>query len=62
MSAEKEFGAIELLDAFRWEERYKVITRDVHGVSGLMNLSHINWLGLRPTDPLHYHSGVMEIH
>lgn len=62
MDAEKNIAAIEMFDAFRWEERNKIITRDVHGVGGLMNFTHINWLGSRPASPLHYHGDVMEIH
>lgn len=53
---------IELIDAFKWEKRSKIITRDVHGVSGLMNLTHFSILSSEPSTPMHYHSGIMEIH
>ena len=53
---------IELIDAFRWEKRSKIITRDVHGVSGLMNLTHFSLLTSEPSTPMHFHSGILEIH
>lgn len=62
MDAKNRDDAVEIIDAFSWEDRSKIITRDVHGISGLMNLTHINWLGSRPGSPAHYHSVVMEIH
>ena len=62
MAPEKNIAPIEMFDAFCWEERKKIITRDVHGISGLGNITHINWLGSKPASPPHYHSGVMEIH
>ena len=53
---------MELIDSFRWEKRSKILTRDVHGVSGLMNLTHFSHLTSEPSTPTHYHSGIMEIH
>ena len=53
---------IEMVDAYRWEERSKIITRDVHGVSGLMNLTHFSRLTAEPSTPMHYHTNIMEIH
>ena len=55
-------GAIELIDSFTWEKRSKIITRDVHGVSGLMNLTYFSHLASEPSTPLHYHEGILEIH
>ena len=53
---------IELIDAFRWEKRSKIITRDIHGVGGLMNFTHFSLLSSEPSTPMHFHSGVLEIH
>ncbi len=53
---------IELVDEFRWEKRSKIITRDVHGVGGLMNFTHFSLLSSEPSTPMHFHSGIMEIH
>ena len=53
---------MELVDSFRWEKRSKIITRDVHGVCGLMNFTHFSHLTAEPSTPLHIHSGIMEIH
>ena len=55
-------GAFELIDSFTWEKRSKIITRDVHGVSGLMNLTYFSHLASEPSTPLHYHEGILEIH
>lgn len=52
----------ELIDSFQWEKRRKIITRDVHGVSGLMNFTHFSHLAAEPATPMHIHTGVMEIH
>ena len=52
---------MELVDSFRWEKRSKIITRDVHGVCGLMNFTHFSHLTAEPSTPLHIHSGIMEI-
>lgn len=53
---------MELIDSFKWEKRSKIITRDVHGISGLMNFTHFSMLSSEPSTPMHYHSGIMEIH
>lgn len=53
---------VELVDSFQWEKRRKIITRDVHGVSGLMNLTHFSHLTAEPSTPLHIHTGILEIH
>lgn len=53
---------MELIDSFKWEKRSKIITRDVHGVSGLMNLTYFSHLTSEPATPMHYHRGIMEIH
>ena len=53
---------LELNDGCRWEKRSKIITRDVHGVSGLMNLTHFSLLTSEPSTPMHFHSGILEIH
>ena len=55
-------GAFELIDSFTWEKRSKIITRDVHGVSGLMNMTYFSHLASEPSTPLHYHQGILEIH
>ena len=55
-------GAVELVDSFTWEKRSKIITRDVHGVSGLMNLTHFSHLASEPATQMHYHRGILEIH
>ena len=55
-------GAFELIDSFTWEKRSKIITRDVHGVSGMMNLTYFSHLASEPSTPLHYHEGILEIH
>ena len=54
--------AVALIDRFTWEKRSKIITRDVHGVSGLMNLTYFSHLASEPSTPLHYHEGILEIH
>ena len=54
--------AVALIDRFTWEKRSKIITRDVHGVSGLMNLTHFSHLASEPSTPLHYHQGILVIH
>jgi len=54
--------AFELVDSFTWEKRSKIITRDVHGVSGLMNFTYFSHLASEPSTPMHYHQGIMEIH
>ena len=54
--------AIEMIDSFTWEKRSKIITRDVHGVSGLMNFTYFSHLASEPSTPMHYHQGIMEIH
>lgn len=53
---------VELVDSFRWEKHSKIITRDVHGVGGLMNFTHFSHLAAEPSTPMHFHSGIMEIH
>ena len=53
---------VEQIDSFRWEKRSKIITRDVHGVGGLMNFTCMNRLAAEPPTPMHYHSGILEIH
>lgn len=53
---------VELIDSFKWEERSKIITRDVHGVSGLMNFTHFSHLSAEPSTSMHFHTGIMEIH
>ena len=58
----KSAAPMELVDSFKWEKRSKIITRDVHGVSGLMNLTHFSHLSAEPSTPMHFHSGIMEIH
>ncbi|MBR2797996.1 MAG: helix-turn-helix transcriptional regulator [Clostridia bacterium] len=55
-------GAFELVDSFTWEKRSKIITRDVHGISGLMNLTYFSHLASEPSTPMHYHQGILEIH
>ena len=55
-------GALELIDNFTWEKHSKIITRDVHGVSGLMNVTYFRHLASEPSTPLHYHQGILEIH
>ena len=55
-------GALELIDNFTWEKHSKIITRDVHGVSGLMNVTYFRHLASEPSTPLHYHRGILEIH
>ena len=57
-----EQGAFELIDSYTWEKRSKIITRDVHGVSGLMNFTYFSHLASEPSTPMHYHQGIMEIH
>lgn len=54
--------SVELIDSFKWEKRSKIITRDVHGVGGLMNLTHFSYLTSEPATPMHHHRGIMEIH
>lgn len=53
---------VELFDSFKWEKRSKIITRDIHGVSGLMNFTHFNHLTSEPSTSMHFHKGIMEIH
>lgn len=53
---------IEIIDEFKWEKRSKIITRDVHGVSGLMNFTHFSRLAAEPPTPMHYHRDILEIH
>lgn len=53
---------MEIVDDFRWDERVKRITRDVHRVSGLMNFTHLRPLASEPAIPMHYHRDIMEIH
>jgi len=53
---------VELFDSFKWEERSKIITRDVHGISGLMNFTHFSHLSAEPSTSMHFHAGIMEIH
>ena len=53
---------MELIDSFKWEKRSKIITRDVHGVGGLMNLTYFSHLASEPATPMHYHRGILEIH
>ena len=55
-------NAIELFDQFTWEARSKIITRDVHGISGLMNFTYFNYLTAEPSTSMHFHSGILEIH
>ena len=57
-----ERDPFELVDSFTWEKRSKIITRDVHGVSGLMNFTYFSHLASEPSTPMHYHQGIMEIH
>ena len=54
--------AVAMIDRFTWEKHSKIITRDVHGVSGLMNLTYFRHLASEPSTPLHYHEGILEIH
>lgn len=53
---------IEIIDAYRWEKRSKIITRDFHRIGGLMNFTHFSHLSAEPPTPMHYHRGIMEIH
>ena len=53
---------IEMIDSFHWRARSKIITRDVHKISGLMNFTHVNRLATEPSTPPHYHTGIIEIH
>lgn len=53
---------VELIDSFQWEKRRKIITRDVHGVSGLMNFTHYSYLTAEPATQMHIHTGIMELH
>ncbi len=60
--AQKTTESIEMIDSFTWGDRDKIITRDVHGISGLMNFTYVNRLAAKPASPLHYHRGIIEIH
>lgn len=62
MSVCKVDAPIEIIDTFHWKERSKIITRDVHEISGLMNFTYQNRLTAEPSTPLHYHTDIMEIH
>ena len=53
---------VELFDSFKWEDRSKIITRDVHRISGLMNFTHFSHLAAEPSTSMHFHTGIMEIH
>ena len=57
-----ENAPVELIDSFTWEERSKIITRDVHGVSGLKNLTYFSHLASEPSTPMHFHQGILELH
>lgn len=59
---ELERAPIELIDSFEWGKHSKIITRDVHGISGLMNFTHFSRLSAGPATPMHFHRGIMEIH
>lgn len=58
----KKEEAREIIDSFRWDERCKLITRDIHQVSGLMNFTYLHTLASEPATPIHYHSNIIEIH
>lgn len=62
MDTHKKEVPIEIIDAFRWDERSKLITRDIHRVSGLMNFTYLKILACEPATPLHYHTNIIEIH
>lgn len=53
---------MEIIDSFRWDERSKLITRDIHRVAGLMNFTYLRTLASEPATPMHYHTDIMEIH
>ena len=61
MPVQKDNVPIEMKDSYQWKARSKIITRDVHGVSGLMNFTHVNRLATEPSTPLHYHTNIIEI-
>lgn len=52
----------ELFDSYTWEKDSQIVTRDRHGVSGLMNFTHFNRLSSSPGSPMHYHTDIIEIH
>ena len=62
MPMQRDSAPIEAIDAYQWKARSKIITRDVHGVGGLMNFTHVNRLATEPSTPLHYHTNIIEIH
>lgn len=63
-ATEPEHGRtpMEIIDEYRWEERSKIVTRDIHGVSGLMNFTYFRRLVSEPCTPMHYHTDILEIY
>lgn len=61
MNVQRE-APVEQIDEFRWDEGRKIITRDVHGVSGLMNFTHLKILSSESPTAMHYHRNTVEIY
>lgn len=52
----------EIFDNYCWTKKKKIITKDVHRVSGLGNVSYVSNNEAYPPVPMHYHSNIVEIH
>ena len=52
----------EIFDNYLWQKDKQVITRDVHHLSGLGNFTHWRLTSASRPNPLHFHSGIIEIH
>lgn len=52
----------ERFDDYLWQKDKQVITRDVHHLSGLGNFTHWRLTNSLPPTPMHFHSGIIEMH
>lgn len=62
MYTHKKEAPMEIIDPFTWEDRFKIITRDIHGISGLMNFTHLRTISSTSSTPWHFHRNIIEIH
>lgn len=66
MSALKKNDALpasrEIFDDYLWQKDKQVITRDMHHLSGLGNFTHWRLNNSLPPTPIHFHSGIIEMH
>lgn len=55
-------STLEIFDTYLWQKDKQVITKDIHQLPGLGNFAHWRLNSSSDPTPLHFHSGIIEIH